>query len=193
MCKSANLDKSSRLLSKINNWASAWRPNKSGEGGRHKKTMATRGQNVPKFHPLSESVKIAAIECGEVLSKRDTWKTIQIPSDPLGTCDAWDHGLGENLRHLCSNFVDEFPPLQEQSSSSEIRFNAVRFTKPAKVPMTPGVSVDLIPVFISRSTPTVENKRLRIGEYVRLTESGLIGNIDEGEGVYCICLLVLSR
>jgi hypothetical protein len=67
----------------------------------------------------------------------------------------------------------------------------VRFTKAAKVPMTPGVSVDLIPVFISdKSAPTIADKPLKIGAYARLTETGIIGNLDEG---CCIFLLVLSR
>jgi hypothetical protein len=75
--------------------------------------MATESQSVPDFHDLSKDVENAAVECGEILSKRDTWKTIKIPLDPLGTCDAWDHNLGENLRHLCDNFIKRFPPLQE--------------------------------------------------------------------------------
>ena len=75
--------------------------------------MAAGSQYVPEVYPLSESVKDAAIKCGDVLNSRDTWKTISVPSDPYGTCDAWDHGVGENLRHLCASFVDEFPPLKE--------------------------------------------------------------------------------
>jgi hypothetical protein len=56
--------------------------------------------------------------------------------------------------------------------------------------MTPGLSVELVPVFISSTnTPTIANIPLRIGGYVSLASAERV-DIEQG---YCICLLVLSR
>jgi len=151
--------------------------------------MASELESSIKFHDLSANDKSAAEECGEILSQREAWKPVVVRENPLESCEAWNHAQGGDLRALCYRFVESFPPLKGESSN-EVRLNAVRFKHPVNVPMTPGVSVDLVPVFISSTnTPTIANTRLEIGQYVSLTHTARVDHMGDG---YCICLLVLS-
>lgn len=72
----------------------------------------------------------------------------------------------------------------KQSSTSETRINALRFTQPTTVPVKQGSTVELIPVHIIPGIPLVLNIDLLLGDYIHLTQDAQVQS-----AFYCLLLL----
>jgi hypothetical protein len=76
--------------------------------------MAYVSESPPRSQPLLGDVEVAARQCGEALSKKSTWKTVQVGEEPGETCEVWNPEVEEDdLRIICNSFVKSFPPLQK--------------------------------------------------------------------------------
>lgn len=84
---------------------------------------------------------------------------------------------------LCSVYLTTWLTPHLKQSGSELRLTALRFSRPAILPVKEGASVDLIPIIMSREA-TVSNKAVEMGRYFHLTKDATV----EPE-LYCLAIL----
>ncbi|ESZ93436.1 hypothetical protein SBOR_6178 [Sclerotinia borealis F-4128] len=133
-------------------------------------TMESRMEN------LSEEAKKAAIACGEAINslKYRPFENYEICDDPA------------NLVNASEDFLKIFVP-SITTRPFPSRVNALRITSgSAIVPVKPGASVELVPVFIICGTASILDTKLNLGDFIHLTKDTPV------EPAFC-CLLLLAQ